>query len=44
MDERVFEKTIEEIKYRYYEVSRRLLKFRGINNHKYFKYQEFDIE
>ena len=44
MDQNAFEKTIEEIKYRYYEVSRRLLKFRGMNNHQYLKYQEFDIE
>jgi phosphoribosyl-AMP cyclohydrolase len=44
MDQNAFEKTIEEIKYRYYEVSRRLLKFRGSNSHQYFKYQEFDIE
>jgi len=38
MDQNAFEKTIEEIKYRYYEVSRKLLKFRGANSHQYFKY------
>ena len=44
MDERAFERTVEEIKYRYYEVARALLKFRGQTDHRYFKFPEYDIE
>lgn len=44
MDERAFERTIEEIKYRYYEVARALLKFRGQTDHRYLKFPEYDIE
>ena len=40
MDERAFERTVEEIKYRYYEVARALLKFRGQTDHRYFKFPE----
>lgn len=39
-----FDRTVEEIKYRYYEVARALLKFWGHTNHRYFKMDNFDIE
>jgi len=44
MDEKVFERTIDEVKYRYYEVARALLKHRGIRDHPYLKLEPFDIE
>jgi hypothetical protein len=44
MDERAFDRTVEEIKYRYYEVARALLKHRRDSNHRYMKYPNFDIE
>lgn len=45
MDDAVFDKTIEEVKYRYYEVARALLKHRGKIQHPLLrKYEEFDIE
>lgn len=45
MDEAVFDKTVEEVKFRYYEVARALLKHRGEFQHPLLKnYQEFDIE
>ena len=44
MDERAFDRTLQEIKHRYYEVARAVLKYRGEENHRYFKYPVFDIE
>lgn len=44
LDAHVFDKTVEEIKYRYYEVARALLKFRNQEKHRYFDYEEYDIE
>jgi len=50
LDEAAFDRTIEEIKYRYYDCARAILKFRGLQNwgeqqqHRYFKYDPFDIE
>jgi hypothetical protein len=39
LDERAFERTVEEIKYRYYEVARALKKLRNSNDS-----FEYDIE
>lgn len=44
MDERAFDRTIEEIKHRYYEVARALLKHRGESSHRYLKAAAYDIE
>ena len=44
LDPHVFDKTIEEIKNRYYEVSRALLEHRGNIKHPYFKYEPYNIE
>ena len=34
LDERAFEKTVDEVKWRYYEVAQALLKHRGVKKHK----------
>ena len=39
-----FDRTVEEVKFRYYEVARAILKYRNQKNHRYFKYPVFDIE
>jgi len=44
MDARVFERTVEEVKYRYYEVARALLKFRNVTDHYYLNFEPYDIE
>ena len=45
MDENVFDKTVEEIKYRYYDVARALLTFRRDYKHPLLKnFEPFDIE
>lgn len=45
MDESVFDKTVEEIKYRYYEVARALLTFRREFKHPILKnFEPYDIE
>lgn len=43
MDEIAFERTLDEIKYRYYEVAKALLKHREDFTHPYLNY-EYDIE
>ena len=44
MDARVFERTVEEVKYRYYEVARALLKYRNVKDHYYLNFEPYDIE
>ena len=44
LDPVAFDRTVEEIKYRYYEVARAVLRFRGQTNHRYFQCEMFDIE
>ena len=44
LDPVVFDRTVEEVKYRYYEVAKALLEYRKEYNHPYLKYEQFDIE
>jgi hypothetical protein len=46
MDVRIFEKTVDEVKQRYYEVAVALLKHRGVVKHKLLDFNNnlFDIE
>jgi len=44
LDPVAFDRTVEEVKYRYYEVARALLRHRKELNHPYLKYDQFDIE
>ena len=44
MDMKIFEKTVDECKQRYYEIAYALLRHRGIFKHKLFDYPQFDIE
>jgi len=45
MDAKVFDKTVEEVKHRYYEVARALLQHRGESAHPMLKnYEKYDIE
>lgn len=44
LDPVAFDRTVDEIKYRYYEVARAVLKFRGHHEHRYLKHDPFDIE
>lgn len=44
LDPVAFDRTVEEIKYRYYEVARAVLKFRGQTKHRYFDFDDYDIE
>lgn len=40
-----FDRTVEEVKFRYYEIARAILKYRGLHRtHRYFQYPAFDIE
>ena len=38
IDMKIFEKTVDEVKQRYYEIAYALLRHRGINKHKLFDY------
>ena len=46
MDVRIFEKTVDEVKQRYYEVAYALLRHRGVLKHKLLDFinNPFDIE
>ena len=44
LDPVAFDRTVEEVKHRYYEVARALLLHRKESGHLYLKYDQFDIE
>jgi len=44
LDPVAFDRTVEEVKYRYYEVARALLLYRKELDHPYLKHEQFDIE